>query len=246
MAARYLTRKQEVELTKQIRNFNKRLNELARQKRFQGVILPLKLDVKTELNAIHSYNDLRVLKGRMERQLKPENLAVSKTKGGIKITRGARQQYRLDIERANRRLKESREKYENLPVYLGQTLIGTSAKVYPGRYDDLAPITTNINKPKKKSSIEKILKTAQSAGRFGYDEDVMELYRKNYIYALIHEVGAFINVDNLVERLKKAALDKFANMYYSAPNVDMTFLYSLEEAMTKYAELDTTMQRYGI
>lgn len=242
MAARYLTRAQERDITKRIQAYNRRITELSKQKRFKDVVLPPKLDVSRELATVTSAPEKRVLETRLK-NLSPEKLAIKETRKGVKITRGALEQAGRDLRRANRLSAARRKEIENLDVTVGKTVLGKVGVLHGDRVQEVAPKFRGVQDIPDKKHLEMRLKRLQEhSSRAAYAVSDERL-RQNFIFAIKQEIPGYES-DDIVEGIKNMPLDKFIEMYYTEPSIDFTFVYSLDQLNTKILEIERAIKRW--
>lgn len=244
MAIQYLDNKEKAFISKEIAKYNRRIAELRKQKRFAGVILPQQLNIKNEIKSITNYQEKRRLLGRLTRLTSPEGLEITTTKQGFKITRGFKKQIALDVEAANRLAQKRIDKYKNLPVKVGNTVLGTVGVVHPERIAESAKLTAGINDYKTKQWIQQKAASVWSQAKSQYTRARDELLRENFIRALNKNLSDYFDLSSMISVLRRMNIDTFLTMFYTEPDFDITFIYSLEDAWKKMQELTAIIERY--
>lgn len=239
---RYMSTKQEKDLIAEMRKYNRRITQLKRQKRFQGVILPQKLNIKNEISRIYKYYDYKRITNLIQRTIfEPGALNVVKTGQGFKITAGLKKQISLDVAAANRRRKQNQERFAKRDIIVDKKRIGKAEEIHKERF---VPKIRGIDKIKSKKYIEEKIKSLRVQGTDSYWLWRTELFRTNFTDAIRRELGGYVDTTELITKIKGINLELFREMYYLEPVIDMTFIYNLEKAVEKYEELRTTINKY--
>lgn len=222
---RYLTRKQEKELRAQISKYNKRLYDLSRQKRFDNVFLPERIDAKSAIANVDNYPDLQRLRARLTRLDNEKNLRVKTNTKGLKYLVGVEKDLAA-IERATNR--ERQRKHADLGaqrVIVGGNDVGDVATVYPERIAHYNPVKFGLKDAPVARTLRSYYKRDEKL------RDKQELLKANLLAALKDQIPhASDRVRNMLASIDPGKIEQ---LFLTQPELDFTFIYSLEEAMDK-------------
>lgn len=222
---RYLTRKQEKELRSQISKYNKRLYNLSRQKRFNNVFLPERINAKTALANVDNYTDLQRLRARLSRLDNMKNLVVKSNSKGLKYVVGVEKDLAAIARATNRERQKKQAELGQQRVIVGGKDVGDVATVYPERIAQYNPIKMDI----KGAPVARTLRAY-----YRRDEklrDKQEVLKANLLAAIkdqLPHVGKRVR-----DMLASLDPNKIEKLFLTQPDLDFTFIYSLEEAMDK-------------
>lgn len=242
MARKYLTRAEERDITKKISSYNRRISELSRQKRFQGVILPEKINAIQAVAGISTAVQKRQLLTRLE-QIRPDKLEIKTTKRGLKVTSGFLEQTERERRAANRIARERRKGVEQKPVLVGKTKLGTVGKMHRSRLEEASPLFSSIQDiPSEKAIRQHVSAVRKRTSRSDYLISDQRL-KDNFIYAIKLEFPGK-DISDLIKKYEDMPLANFIDAFYTEPNIDFTFVYSLEQYKEKYNELMEVASRW--
>lgn len=222
---RYLTRKQEKELRLQISGYNRRLYDLSRQKRFDNVFLPERIDAKSAIANVDNYPDLQRLRARLSRLENEKNLRIKTNSRGLKYVAAVEKDLSAIARATNRERQKKQAELGAQRVIVGGKDVGDVATVYPERIVHYNPVKVDI----KGAPVARTLRAY-----YKRDEKLrnkQEVLKANLLSAIKDQLP---HVGNRVrDMLAAIEANKIEELFLTQPDLDFTFIYSLEEAMDK-------------
>lgn len=221
----YLTRKQEKELRSQIAAYNRRLYDLSRQKRFDNVFLPERIDAKSAIANVDNYPDLQRLRARISRLDNEKNLTIKVNSRGLKYVVGVEKDLTAISRATNRERQKKQSELGAQRVIVGGKDVGSVATVYPERIAHYNPVKVDI----KGAPVARALRAYYKRGEKLRDKQ--EVLKANLLAAIKDQLP---HVGNRVrDMLASIEPNKIEQLFLTQPDLDFTFIYSLEEAMDK-------------
>lgn len=222
---RYLTRKQENEIRSQIAAYNRRIYDLSRQKRFDNVFLPERIDAKSAIANVDNYPDLQRLRARLSRLDNEKNLRVKTNTKGLKYVVGVEKDLAAIARATNRERQKKHDELGAQRVIVGGKDVGDVATVYPERIAHYNPVKFGL----KDAPVARTLKSY-----YKRDEklrDKQEVLKANLLAAIKDQIP--YASDRVRDMLASIDPGKIEQLFLTQPDLDFTFIYSLEEAMDK-------------
>lgn len=222
---RYLTRKQEKEIRSQIAAYNRRIYDLSRQKRFDNVFLPERIDAKSAIANVDNYPDLQRLRARLSRLDNEKNLRVKTNTKGLKYVVGVEKDLAAIARATNRERQKKHNELGAQRVIVGGKDVGDVATVYPERIAHYNPVKFGL----KDAPVARTLKNY-----YKRDEklrDKQEVLKANLLAAIKDQIP--YASDRVRDMLASIDPGKIEQLFLTQPDLDFTFIYSLEEAMDK-------------
>lgn len=232
----------EQELKKAVKNFNAKLDRIAKKNPQLKNALPERASVKMLKELINTRQDLKREINSLKRFNQKRGFDVDKdivTYGdyNIKITRWQRNEINRRVAIINRRRKERLEAIEGTEVTSrGEKQGYTKGQVGMGKQEmlELKPmtgLTPGMNQDQVKNKYKKALIYSQSD--FFTLKDIR--CKANYITGLKNNFGIG-TIDDLIKYIEEMPLDKFLEIFRSDPNASFEGqYYPKEDKKIEYA-----------
>lgn len=155
---------------------------------------------------------------------------------GAELKRSVVKQAKKEIDRINQLKQAEREKYANEPFLdrgkqTGLT-IAERGMFGDNRYTELKPLKFNPHRFRDNKELKQWLGLKKKIYKGDFIKRKNELYRDNYMKALINVFGKS-ETKALRREIMNMDLDAFTKKYYQENLADINFIYDFQEAMVK-------------
>jgi hypothetical protein len=221
-------------LDKQIKKYNRKINELKR-KGFHDEYLPEKLNYykvveRIQKDPVYTRKDMQDQFKLMDVVLNKRNEKLVNSERGAVIPQFEKKQIEIKVKAINRRRKAEREKLDKLVATDRNKPIEVDRDLNPVRI-----VNKKFNfKNMSKKDLEMYLKTMREFDET--DRDREERYRENFYKAMRNTL-----TDEEYKRLKlvidKIPTDKLLEKYYTDENMNIGFYYEPADHELKYEQI---------
>lgn len=204
----------EANLKQSVKKFNSKVRRLAKSKPDLAPFLPKPVSYKQIRNNITTRADLNRDLNSLNRFLKPGSETPLTTDRGLKTTKWQKNEVALKVAQINRnRTRELKE--SGISTYKGTMNAVRQNNLNPKSFniENIAPDRWN-----------KYIQNVEKQVRSNYNEERNKMYVQNYLVALDNELGIYgEEIKAIVSTIEP---DKFIQMYYDDPVLQIDFVYS--------------------
>jgi hypothetical protein len=213
----------EERLTKAVRNYNAKLDRLAKRDPALRDALPERLSKRELKNKIENRQDYNKFVNSAQRFTRKGSETVIANDLGLRITKYERREIGIKLGIINKQRSRQLEKFENMEVFNQGVPTGMKRKeMGTARLKGFKPKKVNFAKMTKQS-YKMFTETLNKQAMSNYVTKRNQEYKTNYIKALKDMVPP--RYDFLITIIKAMPLDRFMDTYFSDENAVISFIY---------------------
>lgn len=213
----------EEKLSRAVRNYNRKLDRLAKTQPYLADMLPDRLNKRELKNRIATRSDFNKVVKSAERfsQRGAEQLVTNEA--GFTLTRYEKREVAYKLSAVNRRRAELLQKYEAMEVVnQGQKTGATRGQMPSQRLASLKPKKFNW-KTMTRQHYQAFLKTLNKQAFDKYVTEMDAMYKWNYIKALKQVLPK--EYDYIIDKVKAMDPEEVIKRFYSDQNATIDFIY---------------------
>ena len=226
----------EEKLSRAVRNYNRKLDRLAKTNPFLADMLPDRLSKRELKNRIMTRNDFNRIVRSAERFSKKGAEQLVTNEVGFTVTKYEKREVAYKLAAVNRRRAELMNRYSAMEIINQGKRTGRTRGEFPAqRLMELRPKKFNWARMTRQH-YEEFIKTLNKQSFDRYISESNENYKKNYIKALRSVFGK--SQEGLVAKVMALSADEVIERYYADQNASIDFPYDPIELELKLEVLN--------
>lgn len=236
MAIRVLDRREENEVKKQIRKYNAKITRLSKEKKYQGVVLPEKLNVNQTLIDLSNRRELRRLLNQVNKFMQRDATKIVTNRQGVRAVSFVIDQAKRDQAVANRRNEKIYNELAAIPVTAaGRNIKRTVGQFYPEQLSTLRRRSFNFNNYRAagelKQRVSNLSLQSKEVGR-----RITDLrFKENYITALRNELGVYAEM--IIDLISTVDASDLLKLVLSDVDLQIRYIYDKRKQEQKFNEI---------
>jgi len=213
----------EEKLSRAVRNYNRKLDRLAKTQPYLADMLPDRLNKRELKNRIMTRSDFNRVVRSAERFSQRGAEQIVTNEAGFSLTRYEKREVAYKLSAVNRRRAELLQKYEAMEVMSQGKTTGQKRGQMPSiRMRELAPKKFNWS-TMTRQHYDQFVKTLNKQAYDKFTEQKNALHKRNYIKAF---KAVFGNTQpELLKRLMELPAEDIVDKYYTDQNATFDFYY---------------------
>lgn len=242
MAKKYnykFSKEQNRTINNAVRRFNRKLERLAKNPKYGGVILPDRATVSGLKNRVNNKRDIQRELNRLDRLMKKGAERIVLTETGLFITAYERKEVAIQLRAVNARMTRLR----NIANKTKDKRTGMErGLMYGTENPEFRKRINKLDQARNKKELRLFTNEVFNLSNLNYEKERMEKYKRNYIKGIKNEMGKYAK--ELIQYVKSIPAKDLVDMYYQDPDMSLQFLYDPSEQSAKYNYMKSRFQEY--
>lgn len=233
MAIRVLDRSEEKAVKEQIRKYNAKITRLSRVEKYQGVVLPAKLNVNQTIVDLSNRRELNRLLYQIDKFMDRGATKIVTNKQGVQAVSFVIDQAKRDQEVANRRNKKIAEELGSIQIKAaGRDIKRTVAQMHPEELASYRRRNFNFNNYRGPQELrQRVSNLSLQSKEIG--RRITDLrFKENFMKAISNELGIY--ADTINELVSTIDAKELLKMVLGDEDLKIRYIYDLRKMEEKF------------